>query len=51
MSNDEIKHHFFCFWAIIAILIFVSNMHNQYFLDLTERVDALEQPKTSEAKQ
>ena len=50
MSNDKIKEHIFCLWIIAAILIFVADMHNQAFVNLTERVDALEQSGTSETK-
>ena len=51
MSNDKIKEHIFCLWIIAGILLFVSSLHNRAFVNLTERIEALEQSETSKAQQ
>ena len=51
MSDDDIRGHIVTLWIVAAILIFVVNMHSLFLSNLTERIDALEQAKTSETQQ
>ena len=50
MSDDEIRAHIYGLWIVVWVLIFIGSTRNLSFLELTERVGALEQVQTSEAQ-
>ena len=50
MSDNEIRGHIYCLWIVVWVLIFVGSTRNLSFLELTERVGALEQVQTSESQ-
>ena len=51
VTEQDVRGHVVCLWIIAGILLFVGSLHNRAFVNLTERIEALEQSETSKAQQ